>query len=911
MHLIPFNAPDVTLAQAGGKGANLVRLTRAGFAVPPGFIIATDAYREFVSANGLADTIRAATQERDAEAASALEDASRVIRSAFAAGRMSAELNAALLDAYIHLSSQTPGDSPAAVAVRSSATAEDLPDLSFAGQQDTYLNIIGPEALCRAVVDCWGSLWTARAMGYRRRNGLHELDLALAVVVQVMVPSEVAGVMFTANPLTGLLTETVIDATLGLGEALVAGQVEPDHFVVDSLSGQIRQTTLGAKKISIRGKAGGGVETVAENAEARPTLTEADVRQLVATGQAIQKEYGCPQDIEWALTGGRLYILQSRAITSLFPIPQVSFDPLLIWFSFGAVQGLVGPLTPLGRDAIQQLLLGAGKLFDLPLKPAEVNVLVSAGERIWIKISDVMRHPIGQHVFERLLGFIEPSIGQILRPLAAEPRLGAGQGQIKFSTVWRLARLAVPVLARLVHNLLDPNTARARFDADIDRYLHTALIAPASDRFGRLAAVTAFMQDRIANAFPFLLPKFIPIFGPAMAGLMVLTHLSGDPTLALEVTRGLPRNVTTEMDLALWATARAIRAEATTVRIFQESQAAELAQQYLHGTLPTAAQAALNQFMERYGMRGVGEIDFGQRRWREDPTPVMHTLQSYLDINPDVAPDVLFAKGEQAAQAAIERIATQVRHQSAGWLKEKLVRAAARRIRLLMGARESPKFFAIRTMGLARRALLAVGQEFVEAKTIEHADDLVFLTLDELEALAHARPDDLVTTNWQAFIAERRLAYEREQRRRQVPRVLVSDGRAFYDGLGAQTDTDDIIVGSPVSPGVVEGRVHVVLDPRGTHLAPGEILVCPGTDPAWTPLFMAAGGLITEVGGMMTHGSVVAREYGIPAVVGVHRATTRLKDGQRIRVDGTLGKVMVLGPVEAERPEGEGCGYRP
>jgi pyruvate,water dikinase len=307
----------------------------------------------------------------------------------------------------------------------------------------------------------------------------------------------------------------------------------------------------------------------------------------------------------------------------------------------------------------------------------------------------------------------------------------------------------------------------------------------------------------------------------------------------------------------------------------------------------------------------------------------MHTLKSYLDIDPAFAPDVLFAKGEQAALAAIERLAATARRQPGGqppngvigrwpssgaiggWLKERLVRAAARRIRLLMGARESPKFFAIRVMGIVRRALLEVGQEFVEAGTIERADDLVFLKLAELEEMSlttenteSTEQDSRVSVNsvvsvvnqkdWKALVAERRAAYERELRRRQAPRVLVSDGRAFYEGVGAGTDSSDVITGSPVSPGAVEGIVHVVLDPRGTRLVPGEILVCPGTDPAWTPLFMAAGGLVTEVGGMMTHGSVVAREYGIPAVVGVHQATLRLKDGQRIRVDGTTGKIVIL-----------------
>jgi pyruvate,water dikinase len=268
----------------------------------------------------------------------------------------------------------------------------------------------------------------------------------------------------------------------------------------------------------------------------------------------------------------------------------------------------------------------------------------------------------------------------------------------------------------------------------------------------------------------------------------------------------------------------------------------------------------------------------------------MHTLQSYLQIDPASSPELLFARGEQAAQAAIERIALGQRARHFGWLREKLARAAALRIRLLMGARESPKFFAIRAMGISRKALLEVGEEFVAAGTIEQADDLFFLLLDELEQMAREEKKD-----WKALVVKRRLAYERELRRRQVPRVLVSDGRAFYEGMGAATDGSNSISGSPVSPGVVEGIVHVVLDPRGTQLLPGEIMVCPGTDPAWTPLFMTAGGLITEVGGMMTHGSVVAREYGIPAVVGVHQATIRLQDGQKVRVDGTSGKIVLLG----------------
>ncbi len=917
MNIIPFTSAkaEATLELAGGKGANLVRLTRAGFDVPRGFIVSTAAYREFVKGNGLEGVIKQELEELESEDTNELENASEAIRAAFSQGDIPARIHLEIQSAYKELHHQSDVEYQNPVAIRSSATAEDLPDLSFAGQQDTYLNVIGEEPILQAVVNCWSSLWTARAIGYRVRNHISHDEAALAVVVQEMVQSDVSGVLFTANPLTGALNESVIDATFGLGEALVSGQVEPDHFVVNSLNGEISGKTLGAKKISTRGKAGGGVESIAdEAADVRQTLTDDQIRQLAKTGGQIQKEYGAPQDIEWAFVDGKLYILQSRGITSLFPVPQVSFDPLLIWISFGAVQGLVGPITPLGRDTIRQVVTGGGRLFDVTLKPEDVEVFAMAGERVWIKFSDVMRHPLGSRIFKEVLGFIEPSSGQILRTLSADPRVGVGTGKFKLSTAWRIFRFFAPIAFGAAHNMARPETARARFDTDIESFLSTAQIPSASNRFDRLANVVTFIRERIANVFAFLIPRFIPTFGPSAAALGLLYRLSGDSNLALEVTRGLPNNVTTEMDLVLWETAQTIQADAESKARFSASPAPELASQYLNGTLPSASQTVITRFLDKYGVRGVGEIDFGQPRWREEPTPVMHTLQSYLQIDSAFAPDVVFAKGEKAAQDAIERIAAKVRKEHGGWLKEKIVRAAARRIRLLMGARESPKFFAIRTMGIARKVLLEAGQEFVEAGTIETPTDLIFLNLAELDKLAQSNREareerqekDLNLSalgglsgsqndfDWKVLIAERRATYERELRRRQVPRVLASDGRAFYEGIGSETDTGDLITGSPVSPGVVEGIVHVVLDPRGIQLVPGEILVCPGTDPAWTPLFMAAGGLITEVGGMMTHGSVVAREYGIPAVVGVHQATLRLKDGQKIRVDGTQGKIMVL-----------------
>lgn len=891
MTILPFRSSEATLESAGGKGMNLARLTRAGFAVPPGFVIATDAYREFVSTNRWLPPILSGVEDLAAEDASALERASAQIRAAFSAGKMPEELENAIRAAYADL-----GEKP--VAVRSSATAEDLPDLSFAGQQDTYLNIIGAAQLLAAVIHCWSSLWTARAIGYRIRNEIDHQEAALAVIVQEMVQSDASGVLFTANPLTGMRRESVIDATLGLGEALVSGQVEPDHYVVDILNRRILTKTLGDKKISTRARPDGGVDTVEEDAREQQALSDEHIFQVAETGQKIQNEYGFPQDIEWALAGNEFYILQSRPVTSLYPVPKETFDPLVVWFSFGSVQGILGAITPLGQDAIRMAFSGAGRLFGAQIPYDQTEVLVPAGERLWIRISDLMRNPVGSKIYETALGFGEPSVRQILRGLAQEEHLGTGKGHVRLSSVGAMLGFLLPVVGRAALNMHDPKKARETFQA----YIESQLIQPGitgEDKYTRLAQRLQFMQANLSTTLYRLLPRFIPVLGPGVASLNLLTRLASDETdakadhgfsaTALEVTRGLPNNVTTEMDLALWRTANTIKQDPNSSATFLDSDARTLASRYRSETLPEAAQAAIAEFMQRYGMRGVAEIDMGQPRWREEPTAVIQTLQSYLKIPGDMAPDVLFERGAQAADQAVERLAGRARRGFGGEIKERIVRTLAGRIRMLMGLRESPKFFIVRLMGMIRSELLASGEEFAREGIIEKPEDLFLLHFNELLALSN---QDL--RDWKSLIAERRANYERENRRKQIPRVLVSDGRAFYEGLGVLADTDTVISGSPVSPGVAEGVVHIILDPRGAQLAPGEILVCPGTDPAWTPLFMAAVGLITEVGGMMTHGSVVAREYGIPAVVGVHQATTRLKDGQRIRLDGTAGKIIIL-----------------
>jgi pyruvate,water dikinase len=884
--IVPLHALEATLEIAGGKGANLGRLVRQGFPVPEGFIITTAAYRAYVERNKLAGAIQSSLEGLSVHDTTGLEAASEAIRARFAAGVLPEEIAHALHQAYAAL-----GRPP--VAVRSSATAEDLPGMSFAGQQDTFLNIVDDRALAQAVVGCWSSLWTARALGYRARHDVAQHDLALAVVVQEMVQSDASGVLFTANPLTGRRTEMVIEAALGLGEALVSGRVEPDRYVVDAGSGRVLERHLGSKTVSIRGLPGGGTQAQAEAGDTGWALSEHALAELVRLGQQVGRSFPDPQDVEWASADGRIYLLQSRPITSLFPLPAgMAHEPLQVLLSFGAVQGIMGPITPLGQDAILALFAGAAGMFGYRLTAATQRIVSVAAERLFIDITGLIKNRQLGRLLRRAMPMLEPSVARALDSLWDDPRLAPTE-RFGPRLLRRVVPLAVPVLGRLVVSWLRPDAERARFERQLEaRAEHvrqrTAAAASLSER-------VALMEEMLEAAFPFLLPRFVPRLGPAMGSLNLLGSLGAglpagghDPLI---MTRGLPHNVTTEMDLALWRVAQAVRTDPEAADHLAQTEPAVLAADYLNGNLPRTLQAAVAGFLRRYGVRGPGEIDLGRPRWRENPTPIMQTLKAYLQIeDPDQAPDAAFERGGAVARAAIERLAEDLRNTPGGWLKARLARWAAARVRALAGLRESPKFWAVRMMGLVRQALLESGNALVEDGHLARSDDLFFLHLDELKALAAGDERD-----WPAVVRARRRAHADEGRRPRVPRVLLSDGRAFYEGMASPAEEgSDVMTGSPVSPGVVEGPVRVVLAPAGAALVPGEILVCPGTDPSWTPLFLVAGGLVMEVGGLMTHGSVVAREYGIPAVVGVSQATTRLKTGQRVRVDGSAGQVHLL-----------------
>jgi phosphohistidine swiveling domain-containing protein len=898
--ILPLSSQEATLTLAGGKGANLARLKQAGFPIPDGFLVTTLAYQAFVAENNLEQRIKAILPVEMPEDPTLLESISTQIRSLFTEGKISSSLAGDVLAAYAAMGRP-------AVAVRSSATAEDLPEMSFAGQQDTYLNVVGEENLLQAVINCWVSLWTARAIGYRLRNRLSSAEITLAVVVQRMVESQASGVLFTANPLTGLRTETVIEATLGLGEALVSGQVQPDHYVVDTPHGQVRSKTLGSKSISIHGQPGGGTHISEQNRLGIQALADAQILELARLGSQVADLYKFPQDVEWAWAQDAFFLLQARPITSLFPLPEgMPPEPLKVMFSFAAVQGMLDPLTPLGRDTMRELFSAGARLFGTHVTRETQTVLFVAGERLWVNFTPILSNSFGRRVVPVVLGLVEPTIRQAVTQIQDDPRLQPGRSGISLRASSRLARFFIPMAANLLMNLIAPQRRRKYIIGNGERVLHIMekrCAAVKGDRWQKLAQQSNLLPEMATDQLPRTFILFVSIVAAGMASWNILNTLATEAAkgersqspvnthdLVLQVTRGMPNNPTTEMDLTLWEMARTIQSDPASYREFRGSSAAELSGRFLCGDLPEVIRRTVLQFLDRYGGRGLGEIDLGRKRWAEDPTHVFEMLASFLQIEDEThAPDVVFAHGVETAEQAVNQLVEAVRRTRRGWIKARLARFFAGRARQLMGARESPKFFAVRMMWLIHRELLKTGQEFVRAGELDSPDDLFYLSLNELKGLASRQEKD-----WRSLISRRRESFQRELLRRQIPRLLMSDGRAFYEGMNDQDKSGKVMSGSPVSPGRVEGKVRVVFDPGQAGLLPGEILVCPGTDPSWTPLFLSAAGLVMEVGGMMTHGAVVAREYGIPAIVGVDQATRRLQTGQRIRLDGSTGQITML-----------------
>ncbi|MDQ2887263.1 MAG: PEP-utilizing enzyme [Chloroflexota bacterium] len=878
------------LALVGGKGGNLGEMTSAGLSVPPGFCITMTAYTLVAAEAGLDDVLNAYA----ARQASNAEELARAARACLLQASLPGRVTDAIVEAYRVLGA----GEPIPVAVRSSATAEDLPFASFAGQQDTFLNVIGVEAVLDAVRRSFASLWTDRAVSYRESLGLDQRSVQLAVVVQRMVASVVAGVLFTANPLTGKRRQAVIDANPGLGEAVVSGATNPDHFVVTTASGEIVERRLGEKQIVISGTASGGtVRTEGEAGKSEFCLSDEQIRTLAELGARVEAHYGTPQDIEWAIDGaGKLWLTQTRPITTLYPLPANAPDTdeaLRVYFSLNVFQGVYRPFTPMGISAFRLMGSAFAKIFGLPPRDflSGPPVMVDAGSRIFLEVTLPLRTSLGRTLVIGAARFIEARSAGLFEQLTKDPRLS-----LKHTRRWPLVRAFLSFARKtrvplyLLQTLIKPKVAVTRLDWLRKQLQEMGAPLPGSGASDRLNTIEYFFADKFSPVISSIAP---PVIG-GLGSYALASRLLKDVATAEEmrtVLRALPHNPTTEMDLEIWALAQRIRADAQAAQHLRETLPARLAWEYREGTLPPTIQQGLKEFLSTYGHRSIAEIDLGLPRWSEDPTHIFGVLTNYLQLNnPDLAPDVQFQRGAREAEVMVAELIR--RAHSKGWLRGQLVRFFLKRVRVLAGLREMPKFCLVLILAQMRAMLWLIGKDLAQVGRLENAEDIFFITLQE----AHAA---LAGEDMRHVVSERRATYDFELRRRHLPRVLLSDGTE-PTAAASLDEADDskskgMLRGSPASPGTVTARARVILDPTGAKLEPGEILVAPSTDPGWTPLFLTAGGLVMEMGGMMSHGSVVAREYGIPAVVGVAGATERITTGQSITVDGNAGKIVIEG----------------
>jgi rifampicin phosphotransferase len=801
------------LATAGGKGANLGELIRAGFPVPDGVVVTTDAYAAVVEHAGLTPAI-----------ASSAEDAGEALRAAFATVEIPDDVRAALLGAYAHL-----GGGP--VAVRSSATAEDLPGAAFAGQQDTYLNVVGEEALLDAVRRCWGSLWTERAISYRARRDVDPSGVRIAVVVQRMVPAAFAGVLFTANPVTGARDEVVVDASSGLGEAVVSGLVTPDHYVVDA-DGRVRERRRGLREVVVRGVEGGGVEHRTE--DALEELPDEVLAELADLGRRVAAHFGRPQDIEWAWADGRVWLVQARPMTALPPPP----------LHLSRVQRITGPQI----------------IEYLPYRPYPMDVSGWVARGIGRMVERMLGEIAGVHI--DFADVLPESDGVVDRYVPPRPRFTPRVLSAPARNLPRLRRCRAAGWTR------DPRFTR--FEREVRELAAIDVRALAWDELRLLPQRTFDTTDLIAD----LRVDYLPRVGVDLLRLRLLQALlrRGDVS---GLTLGTHTR-TEDANRELQRLAERVRADGALRTVFGLEPDA-IAERIEQDPAFAGFRAELAAFRAEYGHRETASpLLMSAPTWGEAPATVLGMVKVLVTDAPPAPP------ADRAERAERQLLA------------HPLVRLtrSGRRVRTLLADaragiafREDTHFHGTRVLPVLRAAVLEMGRRLAEAGVLRDADDVLHLRLEELEGLAE--PATLAPADAERIRAAARARSARRAELAGVPLIAPAD--LFPDRASRG---DALVSGTPASGGRATGPVRVVRESAEFgKLCSGEVLVCPYTNPSWTPLFQRAAAVVVDTGGAGSHAAIVAREYGIPAVMGTGNGTSVLADGQVVTVDGDTGLV--------------------
>jgi pyruvate,water dikinase len=848
------------VALAGGKGAALGELSRIeGVRAPAGFCVTTDAFRRIMAAvPGIDDQLDRLACLGPGDRA-AIGTLSAEIRRALEGAAIPDDLSVAISRSVTLLGKQ------AAYAVRSSATAEDLPTASFAGQQDTYLNIVGLAAILRHVRRCWASLFTERAVTYRIRNRFDHRKVQMAVVVQQMLFPHAAGILFTADPVTANRKVVSIEASFGLGEALVAGLVNADVYKLRD--GEIAARAVATKRLAIRARPEGGTQEVAiePDEQEQPALADAQILRLAQLGRRIEAHFGQPQDIEWCLVDDGFQIVQSRPITTLFPVPATSDQRNHVWVSVGHQQMMTDAMKPLGLSFWQ---------LTTPRPMSE------AAGRLFVDVTQALGSPASRAGLVKALGRSDPLIGDALQTILdrgdfipAVPDEDAGEPPA-YS-----APATIETDPAIVIGLVERSRASI---ATLKREIRTKSGAALLD------FILADIQELRRILFD---PQSLQAIMAGMQATWSLNELLeawlGEKNAVDTLTQSVPDNVTSEMGLALLDVADVIRSHPDVVAFLQHAEHEDFLAELPALAGGSEARDAIQAYLDEYGMRCVGEIDITKPRWSERPTTLVPLILSNVKNFEPGAGQRRFEQGRQKAREKETELLARLRALPGGDQLAEQAKRMIDRIQTFTGYREYPKYGMVSRYFVYKQALLGEAERLVQANVLRDREDIFYLRFGELHDVVRTnRVDDQV-------IAQRKDAF-RSHQALTPPRVLTSDGDAV-DGSYRRADVPaGALTGLAVSAGTVEGRARVILDMAEAELEAGDILVTAYTDPSWTPAFVAIRGLVTEVGGLMTHGAVIAREYGLPAVVGVDHATRLIRDGQRIRVHGTDGYIEIL-----------------
>ena len=864
-YIIHFSESPATLATVGGKGTSLARLYAAGLPVPDGFNLTTEAYWKFVRENDLQNVIREALAGIDISQPASLKEASSRIREGFMAAQIPPDIASEVIMAY----SALPGQDPA-VAVRSSATAEDLPEASFAGQQETYLNVNGPAAVLEAAKKCWASLWTARAIGYRARQNIDPDQVALAVVVQLLVPAEAAGILFTANPVNGNPEQVVINAAWGLGEAVVGGMVTPDTLIMDKANGHIIDQTIADKRVMTVGVNGGTQEQpVPDSLKQVPVLDHEAAAALNRFAIRIENLYERPMDIEWALADGKLYIVQARPITAL-PTPQAPEgfewslpDPKGQYMRASIVELMPDPLSPLfatlGMQAIEE----------------GVNTI----------LQDLFAMPPG--VLEDFMVSID----------------GYAYQRVSFSRYqwWMMLSHMVPRFGRMLRNGVPywQNVAHPRYVEVTNRWSEKNVTSLAP---GELIAGISELMDAFAHHLAALMASTM---GPTAGSEGLFTKVyektalrPGDPSAPTFLMGFKSIPIKAEMaifDLAQWCSNKSglsaylttTPSEVIAARLDRTDPPAEVSAEDWHEWL-----RRFRDYLNHYGY-SIYDMDFSKPLPMDNPGPILENLKLFISgegKNPYERQQAYSNRREEAVASTRARL-----RGVKLWAFDKALKWAQSQAPL----RED----GIAEIGLAypalRRMLRELGNRFVVAGAIQQPDDIYWLEVAEVQSTVVALEHGETLENRARAIQERKALWQ--MRKQLSPPPQLPPGKKLLGmevegmlAMSSDSPQGNTIRGVAASPGQVTGVACVLHGPEDfDQMQAGGILVASITTPAWTPLFALASGIVTDIGGPLSHGSIVAREYGIPAVLGTGVATRLIQSGQCISVDGNTGVVTL------------------